>query len=89
VHDRLYELTRKHWIKLHTKPRKHVYWKLLDRLHRAKEFQSPLEATARMYQHIKINHIETIHAFVKALWQPPPQRSTSRTKRQPKKELIE
>jgi hypothetical protein len=50
VQDRLYELVRRHWIKMHTIPANHQGWKLLDRLFRTKTHLSPLEATGRLFQ---------------------------------------
>ena len=72
VQERLHELTRKHWIKMHTKPQSHYGWRLIKRLFKAKTHRSPLEATAQLFQHIKLDSLEKTAAFVKPPWQDPP-----------------
>ena len=67
--DRLYEHIRRHWIKLHTKPKKHLIWRLVDRLHRIKKHQSPLEMIALLFKDLELNGIQIIAAFTKAPWQ--------------------
>ena len=67
--ERLYEHIRRHWIKLHTKLKKHLIWSLVDRLHRIKKHQSPLESTALLFKDLDLHGIQTIAAFTKAPWQ--------------------
>jgi ribonuclease HI/exonuclease III len=68
--DRLNERARRYWVKLHSKPKKHRIWKLLNRLHRYKTFQSPLERMAIKYDTIPTKWIQTVQAFTKAPWEP-------------------
>lgn len=68
--DRLRERTRRYWINIHTKHKKHRIWRLLDRLQQYKRHRSPLEKMAQMFDTTPASKLQVIKAFTKAPWQP-------------------
>lgn len=67
--DRLHNQQLKTWIKWHTKPSLHRFWKIKNAISLTnKTWKSPLQKIAGKFQSIDLLSVEKITAYTKAPW---------------------
>lgn len=71
--DRLRAQQLSTWIKWHTKPQLHRFWKIKKTIDLAnKTWISPLQKMAETFKEIRLGSLKKINAYAKAPWNPPP-----------------
>ena len=60
----------KFWVKCHTLPRKHPFWRRQRQLNtRNRRFRSPLQRIAKKFEAVQLSDLETIEPYCLAPWQ--------------------
>ena len=71
MHNRWDHQQGKFWVKCHTLPKKHPFWRIQRQIDtRNRRFRSPLQHIARRFEKIDLSDLETIEPYCKAPWHP-------------------